>query len=498
MCPSYMVTQEEEHSTRGPGPAAVRDARRHRPRRRHRRRMALRRTSSDALDLCLACKGCKADCPVDVDMATYKAEFLSHHYAGPAAPARALLDGLAARWRGCGRRYRAPAGQRARPRPRPGLVGEEGRPESTRAVRCRCSPPRPSSTGSPAHPARRRRAGRGGAVAGHVHQPPSTPASPGPPSRCSRTPAGGSVVPERRVCCGLTWISTGQLDTAKRVLRRTVDDPAAAPAGRARSWSGWNPAAPPCSAATPRDLFPHDQDVARLRQQTVTLAELLTEHTPSWRPPRIDRTAHIQTHCHHHAVMGYDADTATAAPTPAWTSTVLDSGCCGLAGNFGFEAGHYEVSEACAERVLLPAVRSAADTDVILADGFSCRTQIQQSDTDGRHGGAPRRTAGRRTGRRRRRRYPRAAMGRPTGSPVAAGARADHRRRGRGCPGSCGIRGASMVALTASAYTVPTDAPEGDGTLAWNSTTLVLVASHRPVTLPGSAGPTGRPPPLRW
>jgi Fe-S oxidoreductase len=125
--------------------------------------------------------------------------------------------------------------------------------------------------------------------------------------------------------------------------------------------------------------------VERLRRQTVTLAELLRDHTPGWRPPHLDRTAHIQTHCHHHAIMGIKADTALLADVGV-TADVLESGCCGLAGNFGFEQGHYEVSEACAERVLLPAVRAADPADVILADGFSCRTQLRQSDSGGRRG----------------------------------------------------------------------------------------------------------------
>jgi hypothetical protein len=97
----------------------------------------------------------------------------------------------------------------------------------------------------------------------------------------------------------------------------------------------------------------------------------------------VERAARIQTHCHHHAIMGYETDTALLADAGV-EAEVLDSGCCGLAGNFGFEQGHYEVSEACAERVLLPAVRDAGDTDVILADGFSCRTQIEQGDAAGR------------------------------------------------------------------------------------------------------------------
>jgi Fe-S oxidoreductase len=123
--------------------------------------------------------------------------------------------------------------------------------------------------------------------------------------------------------------------------------------------------------------------VARLRAQTHTLAELLVEQTPDWQPPALPAAAIVQTHCHHHAILGTDAD-AEVLRRSGMDATFLDSGCCGLAGNFGFEQGHYDVSEACAERVLMPAVRDAPEETVVLADGFSCRTQIDQSHGNGR------------------------------------------------------------------------------------------------------------------
>ena len=190
------------------------------------------------------------------------------------------------------------------------------------------------------------------------------------------------VVPTDAVCCGLTWISTGQLGVAKKVLARTVD------VLRPYLWAGTLVLGlePSCTAVFRSDaveLFPDDADIQRLQRQTVTLAELLTEHTPGWQPPRSTRHALIQTHCHQHAIMGFDADEKLLAAMGVDTE-VLDSGCCGLAGDFGFEKGHYEVSEACGERALFPALRAAAEDDVILADGFSCRTQIEQGATGGR------------------------------------------------------------------------------------------------------------------
>ena len=140
---------------------------------------------------------------------------------------------------------------------------------------------------------------------------------------------------------------------------------------------------PSCTAvfrADARELMPGNRDVQRLRQQTVTLAELLTDHTDGWQPPHLGGKAIAQTHCHQHAIMGYDTDQALLRDAGV-DLDVLDAGCCGLAGNFGFETGHYDVSRACGERVLLPAVRDAAADTMVLADGFSCRTQIEQGGT---------------------------------------------------------------------------------------------------------------------
>ena len=144
-----------------------------------------------------------------------------------------------------------------------------------------------------------------------------------------------------------------------------------------------------------RELMPGNRDVQRLRQQTVTLAELLRDHTDGWQPPHLGGQAIAQTHCHQHAIMGYDADQALLRAAGV-DLDVLDAGCCGLAGNFGFEAGHYDVSRACGERVLLPAVRDAARRH----PGAGGRIQLPHPDRAGRyrtHAGAPGRATGRRS-----------------------------------------------------------------------------------------------------
>ncbi|GGL14087.1 dimethylmenaquinone methyltransferase [Sphaerisporangium melleum] len=379
MCPSYMVTRAEEHSTRG------------------RARLLFEMLDGsarggavtggwrseavhEALDLCLACKGCKSDCPVNVDMATYKAEFLSHHYQGRLRPRGHYAMGWLPVW--------AVLASRA-PRMVNALSHAPVLDRLAKAAagvdRRRTLPlfaPRTFQDWFAGH----RPAGNG--ARGEVVLWPDTFTAHFHPDIAIAAvevleSAGWRVsVPERAVCCGLTWISTGQLDLAKKALRRTLSE--LSPALRAGTpVVGLEPS---CTAVFRDDiagLFPDVEDARRLRAQTVTLAELLHHHTPGWRPPQVPRTALAQVHCHQHAVLGYAADRALLRDAGV-DLDVLDSGCCGLAGNFGFERGHYEVSEACAERVLLPAVRHAPAEAVVLADGFSCRTQIEQSDAGGR------------------------------------------------------------------------------------------------------------------
>jgi Fe-S oxidoreductase len=185
------------------------------------------------------------------------------------------------------------------------------------------------------------------------------------------------------VCCGLTYVSTGQLDRARTVLRRTLDlmEPVL------ESGAPVVVLEPSCAAALRADLpelLPGDPRAALLAARVLTFAETLERHAPGWRPPRLDRPAVGQTHCHQHAVLGDGAERRLRAA--AGLEGELSGGCCGLAGNFGFERGHYDVSVACAEEQLLPAVRSAPADAVVLADGFSCRTQLEQlAGVRGRH-----------------------------------------------------------------------------------------------------------------
>ena len=381
MCPSYMVTREEKHATRGRAHLLAEMVRGELITDGWRSAEVL-----DALDLCLSCKGCRTDCPVGVDMATYKAEFLHHHYAGRIRPRSHYSMGWLPLW--------ARAGSIA---PRvPGLVNAATQaPVLAPAIRRLGGiAPRRRLPRFAAEPFtrwfRRRRPAAGDARRPRVLLWPDTfdnYLTPGVARAATEVleAAGFQVVlPPRGVCCGLTWISTGQLGVARRVLRRTLRVlDAAIEAGL--PVVGLEPSCTAVLRGDLAELLPGHAAADRLARQTFTLAEFLTDHAPGWRPPRLDRSTIAQTHCHQHAVMGFEADEELLARMGVDNRT-LDAGCCGLAGNFGFEPGHDDISRACGERVLLPAVRAADPGTLVLADGFSCRTQIaHETDREAIH-----------------------------------------------------------------------------------------------------------------
>jgi Fe-S oxidoreductase len=183
-------------------------------------------------------------------------------------------------------------------------------------------------------------------------------------------------VPDGFVCCGRPLYDYGMLDTAERFLDRVLE--------RLRPWirAGVHVVgAEPSCVAVFRDelpnLRPHDEDAKRLSLQTLTLAEYLRQQTPDWRPPPMEGRAIVHVHCHQAAVMGFDADLEVLRAM-GLDAEKLDSGCCGLAGSFGFEKDKYELSKAIYEHRLAGMVRDAGDDTLIVADGFSCKTQIEQ------------------------------------------------------------------------------------------------------------------------
>ncbi|MFI6562873.1 FAD-binding and (Fe-S)-binding domain-containing protein [Streptomyces sp. NPDC050534] len=404
MCPSFRATGEEEHSTRG------------RARLLHEMLAGELVTDGwrstevrDALDLCLSCKGCRSDCPVEVDMATYKAEFLHHHYEGRRRPAAHHSMGRLPVWLRWVARTRTARVVNTLASVRPlaslakrlgGIAPERRIPRVAAETFGRWWIRRhggsadgrdlvilwPDTFTEHLSPSVGRAAVRVLEAAGlRVAVPPTVHLAKAPVGD-GRTVALDPLSLLRgrgRVCCGLTYVSTGQLDRARKVMRRTLDlmEPVLETDAPVVVLE------PSCAAALRTDLpelLAGDPRAARLAASVLTFAEALERYAPGWVPPSVNRPATGQTHCHQHAVLGDAADRRLREA--AGLTGELAGGCCGLAGNFGFEKGHYEVSKACAEDQLLPAVRGAADGTVVLADGFSCRTQLEQlAGVRGRH-----------------------------------------------------------------------------------------------------------------
>ena len=358
MCPSYEATRDEKDSTRG--------------RARVLQEMVDGRLVKDgwsspevheALDLCLACKGCATDCPTGIDMATYKVEALHQRYRRRLRPRSHYALGALPRWLrlasrtgGAGllrnrllqRVAKAAAGVDQR-RSIPVPVPEDARSRMAAVERPDVVIWADTFTEhfTPDHAtAAVDLLTRAGLTVGYVEDP---------------------------ACCGLTWVSTGQLAPARRQLRRTVEVLHRYAAAGTRILA----LEPSCLATLRTDAAEllEDPRLATVVGHTRTLAELLAE-TEGWTPPDLTGVEVVaQPHCHHASVLGWQADAALLARTGATVTKV--AGCCGLAGNFGVERGHYEVSVAVAEQHLLPAVRQAREGAVVLADGFSCRTQLE-------------------------------------------------------------------------------------------------------------------------
>jgi FAD/FMN-containing dehydrogenase/Fe-S oxidoreductase len=370
MCPSYMATRDERHSTRGrsrllfemlegnPLGDGWRD-----------------RAVKEALDLCLACKGCRAECPVNVDMATYKAEFLSHYFHRRLRPRSAYAFGLMYWWAGLASRLPGVTNALTQT---PALAGiakvlagmapERRIPAfaprtfrawfRTRPIRNADRPPVllwPDTWNNHFHPTTAQAAVAVLEAAGFQ-----------------------VLIPRRPLCCGRPLYDYGMLDLARRQLRQTIR--VLRPQIRSGLCIvGLEPSCVSVFRDEAVNLLHGDEDAARLSRQTYFLSEFLVEKAPDFAPPRLAAHAVVHGHCHHKAVLRFDAETAMLRKVGV-DCTVLDSGCCGMAGAFGFEKGeHYDVSIKCGERVLLPAVRVAPLDSLIVSDGFSCREQIAQT-----------------------------------------------------------------------------------------------------------------------
>jgi FAD/FMN-containing dehydrogenase/Fe-S oxidoreductase len=369
MCPSYRVTREERHSTRG---------------RAHLLFEMLHGGAIDqgwqqpaieeALDLCLACKGCKHDCPVNVDMATYKAEFRAHYYEGRVRPRAAYSMGLIHLWSRAASLApgvanfltQAPeigdlvkfAGGIARERRMPPYAHE-----TFRDWFARHAPRHPNGSELVLFPDTFSNFFRPGTAIAAVHV---------------LEAAGWRVtIPPRLLCCARPLYDWGMLDRAKGLIRALLET-LGPDVERDLPVVGLEPA---CIAAF-RDevvaLFPDDRRAQRLKQQSYLFTEFLDRHCRDVELPQLPgRRALVQVHCHEHAVLDAAAESRVLKRLGV-AAEIMPTGCCGMAGSFGFEAGKYHWSQKIAEEALLPRLRQAPQEALILANGFSCREQIEQ------------------------------------------------------------------------------------------------------------------------
>jgi FAD/FMN-containing dehydrogenase/Fe-S oxidoreductase len=366
MCPSFMITHEERHSTRGRAhllwemlhgdivKGGWRD-----------------QQVKEALDLCLSCKGCKGDCPVNVDVATYKAEFLAHYWEGRLRPLHAYAFGWIDKWA----RLASVAPRLANLVTRaPGLSSLAKLAAGIPAQRT--IPAFAPETFKKWFRKRGARHHAGPRVIlwadtfNNYFKPQASRAA------VAVLEAAGYqvVVPRQHLCCGRPLYDYGFLDMAKSYLERVLR----VLAPEIDAGTPMVVLEPSCASVFRDDmngLMPNSKAAQKLGQQTFTLAEFLENNGSP--VPKLARKAIVHGHCHHKAIMRLKEE-KQVMDKMGLDYRLLESGCCGMAGAFGYEKEHYEVSLAVGERVLLPAVRRADESTLIIADGFSCQSQIEQ------------------------------------------------------------------------------------------------------------------------
>ncbi len=382
MCPSYMVTLEEEHSTRGRAHMLFEML----------QGEVVREGWEDehvkkALDLCLSCKACKSECPANVDIATYKAEFLSHYYESKRRPLHAYAFGWIDQWAQCGSHAprianffsRAP-GLAHLVRKMLRLAPERQLPRLARVsfqkwARRNQVPGLEEEINRESQPAtyKSREVILWADTFNNYFHPETARAA----LEVLRDAGFKVTVSRQHLCCGRPLYDFGMLDTAKTYLRRIL-----------QILSDQIDAGLPIVVLEPscasvfrdelRNLFPTDERANRLRSQIFLLSEFLQHHAREYQPPRLSRKVLLHGHCHQKALMKMSHEEALLRKMGADLQSI-DSGCCGMAGPFGFEKDKYAISQAVGERVLLPAVRQTPAETLIVSDGFSCREQILQA-----------------------------------------------------------------------------------------------------------------------
>ncbi|MGY1438952.1 FAD-binding and (Fe-S)-binding domain-containing protein [Streptomyces reniochalinae] len=374
MCPSYQVTREEKHTTRGRARLlhemlrgeTVKDG-------------WQSKEVADALDLCLACKGCTNDCPVNVDMPTYKAEFLHHHYKSVRRwrPRSAYAFGFIDQAARLASRMPELANLVTRT---PGLAHLAKFAAGIDRRR-----PLPAFAPMTLQQWFRERGGTANPGGRPVVLFPDTfnnyfDTDVGVACVEAIEAAGWAVVlPEAHVCCGRPLYDFGFLDTAERYLRTVLD--VLRPHVRAGTpVVGMEPSCLAVFKDELTKLLPHDDDARRLRRNVHHFAEFFDTYDIT--PPRLDGAgdALLWGHCHQRATGGTEADQKLLEKLGV-SAENLTGGCCGLAGSWGFEQGRYDISMDCGEQALLPAVRDAAPATDVVANGFSCKTQLEHAGT---------------------------------------------------------------------------------------------------------------------
>jgi Fe-S oxidoreductase len=366
MCPSYMATRDELHSTRGRArvlfealngdlPGGFTDE-----------------AMGDALELCLSCKSCKTECPAAVDMAMYKAEFLSHYHekhprlliahalgrinqwASLASHAPGLVNSLARSF--LGRPFMRALGIHAK-RSMPLFAKQTFR--AWFGTRNGITDSRPEVVLFPD-------------TFNNFFEPQVAISA----TRVLENAGFRVMIPPSQVCCGRPLYDQGMLDVAKQRLRECM-----------RVLSPYVERSLPIVGLEPgciltfRDelprLFPREPAAQVLAQSTFMLDEFLARKVPAYTPPPLQGRALLHGHCHQKAIAGLKHETALLQHVAGLTFEVLDAGCCGMAGAFGYEADHYEISKALAERVLVPAIQRSEPGTIVISDGFSCRSQVR-------------------------------------------------------------------------------------------------------------------------
>ncbi len=363
MCPSYRATMEEKHSTRGRARLlfemmhgdVIRDGWRS-------------EEVFDALDLCLSCKGCKGDCPVNVDMATYKAEFLSHYYENRLRPRYAYAMGWIHRWARLASLFPRLAN----------AMSQTSLAKRIAGIALQRETPRFASPTFKEWFHRRGTHNKGkpevilwaDTFNNYFHPEVAVAAT-----EVLEDAGFRVLVPRAPLCCGRPLYDYGFLDQADKLLGDIlVHLKPSIEAGI--PMVGLEPSCLAVFRDEMLDLRPHDQDAKRLHGQVFTLAEFLSKH--NYKPPALHHDVLVHGHCHQKAIITLDAEKKLFEAMGA-NAEILDDGCCGMAGSFGFEQHKYDLSMQIYEHRLGPRLREVPRQRLVLADGFSCKTQIEHA-----------------------------------------------------------------------------------------------------------------------